>query len=126
MKGNDIKLWLDDEVLAASTNCAVEFTHQPIPVEPLPGSDDDDGWQHYRAGSLSWSLTADCFYTEKAHDLLEAQMGDASYVAEIPLDASKSIVSGEVFIEELSISANVKSLAKFTAKFLTTQFPVIE
>lgn len=125
MKGNDIKLLLDEEVLAASTNCAVELTHSPIPVTPLPGDDDDDGWQHYRPGSLSWSLSADCFYTENAHDLLNAQMDGQAYTADIPLDGTHTLSSGEVFIQEMSITASVHGLAKFTAKFLTPLFPTL-
>lgn len=123
MKGNDVKLIVNDTPVAAATNCAVELSQQLEAYTPLPGSTEDDGWMHFRPGLLAWNISSDGFFTDDAQDVIEQMCASGSAVdVEVTLGSSLSLL-GDALISEVGVIGEVQSLAKLSIKLTCNNFP---
>lgn len=119
---NKAILTLNGEVVAASTSCSIDITQQAVPVTPLPGSADDDGWEHYRPGELGWDLRNDTFFCDDSIALLANAYDGIKMQADVILAEGVSL-TGDVSASNISIQSAVKSLSKLQASFACDGFP---
>ena len=126
MNAHNIILLFDGESVPAETNVTVEMTQSLDAVTPLPGSDLDDGWQHYRPAMLDWSVSHDGFVTAESIELIDTLVEDSgnSITIDVLLDEDYAL-EGDVSLSEVSITAEVGSFAKLSTKCITSDFPII-
>lgn len=126
MLGNIIKLYLNDEPVMAATSCSVTLNQQAEEYTPLPGTTDDDGWKHYNCGKLSWSVSHDGLMSSANNELIgKITSGVNKFLAQIDISEGGDMLEGDVSLSEVSVVANVNSLAKISAKLVCDDFPKI-
>ena len=125
MKGNDIVLSIDGTAIAAATNASIELSQEAEEYTPMPGSTDDDGWRHYRPGHLSWNVSHDGLVTEDAEDLLSAIYSDDDDITLTLTMGTNHSLTGTAKLSEVGIVAQVRTLAKMSAKFNCNDFPTL-
>lgn len=118
----NVTVSLDNETIAQSRDCTISFQQEVVEYNPLPGSIEDDGWAHYRCGNLSWSLSNNGLYVkDSAIEILDE---DKTYVTEVYFGSTAKI-SGNTKLSNISINAQVGSLAKMDMSFECDEFPTL-
>ena len=128
-KGRNVTLSLQGlGVPAAATSYDFSMSQQAVPYTPLPGTDEDDGWEHYRGGEIEWSINGDMFYTsdislfQRAVNLNPA----VSVVMAVNLGSDYLRIVGDAIITSLKINAAVRSLAKMSITMDGSDTPSLE
>lgn len=120
---NDIRLTINTSgKIAASTAVIVEMKQAVKQYPPIPGTAEDDGWEHYMPGELSWSLSCDALYTDISVWVRElAAMPSQTF--DVSVGDGRHSLFGTALLSEVVIQGEPRKLAKFTAKFSTNDFP---
>lgn len=122
--GNEVKIYVDGEPMAAATNAQVELNCSVREVQPLPGTQEDDEqeWATYVKDQIGWGLTHDGLLA--SYDMIGLMSSeDVTATAQVEFPGVRLI--GTIHLSEVSVMADVKGVAKITAKTECDDFPTI-
>lgn len=116
---------------ACATSCEFSFSRSLKRINPLPGTDEDDGWEHYLPENETWNLSSDGFVSDDKSLIAAMVMGnrskmDVEFTLGVNLGTEIVNIIGDGVLSEYGETAAVKSLAKFSAKIVCNNTPEIE
>lgn len=116
LKGRDVRLVVTTGAVgavAAQTELQLEMTKEVVPVVPLPGSAEDDGWAHYECGQVRWGVQNGSFVT--TNDKMMNMAVSGGRLSIYILVGSFGAIYGTAWVTAAQVDAQNKGWARVVA-----------
>ena len=123
MNTKDITLTFNGTLLPRCTSVDVQLSQAVDAATPLPRSNDDDGWDRYTAGMLTWTVTAECLFDTDQAAALTTLTSDVAHalVVTTPLFT----LSGTALLTQAQLTGLRCGLARYALTFACNDFPTL-
>jgi hypothetical protein len=120
VKGQHLRIKIDDNVIALATSCSVHISAQ---MESVSTKDDVGDWESQTPVGKSWDMSTDALFSASAAGSLAKDLVAGTEVSiefsdvSEGIDGGPTLYTGMAYVSDISINAPNRQNATFTAQF---------